>query len=51
MLTVSMATRASNDTCSDAMTLGIGDWLFYLKGGTRVIIVIIIFTLNKVNFN
>lgn len=33
MLTVSIATGTYNDSCSDAMTLPIGDGLFYSKGG------------------
>ncbi len=31
---LSMGTGASNDRCSDAMTLPINDWLFHLEGGT-----------------
>lgn len=31
---VSIGTGASNGSCSDAMTLLIGDWLFYRGGGT-----------------
>ncbi len=33
MLTVSIATGASKSSYSDAMTLPIGDWLFYSEGG------------------
>jgi len=33
MLPVSIATGASNGSCSDAMTLLINDWLFHSEGG------------------
>jgi len=33
-LTYSISTGASKGSCSDAITVPIGDWLFYLEGGT-----------------
>lgn len=33
-----MGSEASNGSCSDAVTLLVGDWLFYVGGGTYLAI-------------
>ncbi len=33
-----MGSDASNGSCSDTVTLPVGDWLFYVEGGTYLAI-------------